>query len=274
MVPFGAASFTIKGNLTTTSSYPYVYVQYGYAPGYSYYFDYFSSSYESGSGNYLFDEVVYYPKAGYVYIGFYSAAITAGTVMIETRMCPTGLGGWNCTFNVYDATANPTFTQSLAIVNPATFPSAPYSSDTFAYVIATVTTPMVTTYANYTFTVQTGTSTTGYVYFTKDQFSDRTSSIYINSDRYNSLSAGSVVNIALTPADLAIPGTFVMGVENYGSAGTTLNVAVATTVASSTGQTTDSTAAATTGGDNTTGAASSVSACIAMIVLCFTALFF
>jgi hypothetical protein len=279
MVPFGGAYFTIKGNLTvdTASSYPYVNVQYGYAPGSSDYFATFSSSYESSS-NYLFDEVVYLPKAGYVYLGFYDAQITGGMVMIDTRICPEGMGGWNCTYMVYNATAMPNFQQTLMITNPATSISgAPFSSDAFAYVVATVTTPMLTTFANYTFTVGTGgSSTSSYVYFTKDQWGDSTSNVYINSDRYQSLSGlGDMVNIALTPADLAIPGTFVMSVQNYGAYGSTLNVTVGASASSATSATGQTTSVPTTGDVSTTGSgASTVSACIAMIVLCFTALFF
>jgi hypothetical protein len=263
----GTASVRVVGNLTTSDYTPYIYFQNRYAPGSSYYFEYVSPSY-LGSNMYEFDDYVYNPQWGYFYIGVTDGTVTAGSIMVELRVCGAGMGGWNCTYTVTSVDTVTPVAATVTLTNPSTSHS-PYSDDT-QYFILTTTTPMITQYVNYTFTLTSGDV---YVYYRKDGFVDDDSRQYIVSSNYQGLTtAGDFVNIALTPADLAFPGSFVIAVSNDGSYPSTAVVVASSASASSSSTTGAATGGATTD-STTTGSASSVAYCFALIALCVAALF-
>jgi hypothetical protein len=266
-VPVGTASLHLTGNVTTTGFSPYIYLQNRYAPGSSYYVDYFYGS-SVDTDTYAYDDYIYNPQWGYFYFGFTDYPISASALTVELKVCGAGMGGWNCTYTVNSVDTVTPVATSVTLTNPSTSHS-PYSLDTQYFILST-TTPMVTTYVNYTFTLTSGDV---YVYYRKDGFVDDDSDQYVVSNNYDYIStAGDFVNIALTPADLALPGNFVIAVQNDGTYPSTAVVAVASAATSSSSTTGDATGNASTD-STTTGSASSVAYCFALIALCVAALF-
>jgi len=267
-VPVGTASIHVYGNLTGPDYTPYVYVQGRYAPGSSYYLTYFTGSQYYGTNDYAFDDTVYNPQWGYYYFGVTGYQVTGGALTVDLRVCPTGMGGWNCTYTVTSVDTVTPVAATATLTNP-TDTSAVYDLDTQYFVLST-STPMITTFVNYTFTLTSGSV---YIYYRKDGFVDDDSDQYVNSYNYESMStAADFVNIALTPADLVLPGNFVMAVQNNGGHPSSAVVAVTSAATSSSSTTGDATGAATTD-STTTGSASSVAYCFALIALCVAALF-
>jgi len=264
-VPAGTGSVHIMGNVNTTYSAPSIYVSQNRVP--NYYVRDFSFSYNTYNvDTYFYDEWIFNPVAGYMYVSFGLDTIDMGVdISIVLNVCGAGVGGWNCTYTVQSVDSPSTMVSATASVVRPDSTNLPFGTDGAEYFILKTTTSMPTAFANYTVTPANNDI---YVYYRKNAFVDNLQYNYIESTYYELIST-TPFTVALTPADLSFPGWFVLAVTNDAAVGSTVTATVTSSYAASTtgAATTEATTAATTG------AASSVAYCFALIALCVAALF-
>lgn len=243
-VPKGSGYISVEGNLTASDATVGFYYQNRYLPGSSYRYLYKPLAVDGSATIPRFS--IYNPRSGFAYIGISDAvALTGGNLTITLHACPSGFGGWNCTYPVVDLTG---LTQSSDTVTIDLDNISPYNTSLY-YLILDVNDTNQADW-NFNFTKKNGTQVK--VIYTKEQWSDLDDPIYIEPEYL--LSLGSTPQLAtLGPYEFYVPGRYIFGITNHDAANTSIQV----TYDAYTGQLPTTTGESTTGdvttGDVTTG---------------------